>query len=121
MSLVLNWKKDQNNRWGNLLTSHPGPAKAENHEGVFIVWHGGISPEIVCVGKGKIEEKLKTLSESAEIKAFQPLPIYFTWAAVTAESQDGVEIFLSQKLRPKMASQATSTAEPISVNMPWRK
>ena len=46
MALTLDWEKGQNSKWDRLLSSNfDQPAGADN-EGVFIVWHGGASPEI---------------------------------------------------------------------------
>ena len=120
MALTLHWEKGQDNQWGDLLSSDFDRADFQDSEGVYIVWHGGFVPEIVCVGQGKIGEQLKLLAQNKEVLAFQPLKLYFAWAKLSQDDQEGVEIYLSQTLQPKLKSQA-GQGKPVAVNMPWKK
>jgi len=52
------------------------------------------------------------------IQRYNYLGLYVTWAYVPQASLDGVEIYLAERLRPKIGSNYPK-AVPIEVNFPW--
>ena len=83
-----------------------------------MIWHGGVNPETVYVGKGSIAEQIQFHRKSEEILKFSYLGLFVTWAKVSPTNQDGVGRFLTQSLSPKVG-EVFPSVPPIPVNFPW--
>ena len=61
--------------------------------GVYIIWHGNDTSNVVCVGQGNIRNKLIEMQIDKKVQEYGP-DLYVTWAAVPRVSLEGVEAFL---------------------------
>lgn len=87
--------------------------------GVYIIWHGGLTPRIVRVGQGDIADRLSAHREDREILAYRNHgALYVTWAAVSARLVDGVERHLANHWSPLVGDRFPNAA-PVEVNAPF--
>ena len=113
-------RETSNNRWPDLTTLNLEDPRFDEAQGVFIVFHGGEQPGIVCVGEGRLREQLKTVAHDARVLAFEKSHLYVAWAKAKEDERLGIEKYLSQRLMPKVSGESADV-EPISVNLPWKK
>lgn len=85
--------------------------------GVYIIWHGGVTPAYVRVGQGVIRDRIAAHRVDAEILAFGADELFVTWAEVPAEQRDGVEQYLIDRLQPKAGIRGPGVA-PLPINLP---
>jgi len=116
--MVLEWIKCEGNQWCNFLNVNLGHSHFTGLGGVYIIWHGGQTPWTVYVGQGLIAERLTAHRQEKEILQYSPSGLFVTWAKVNANERDGVELFLSEKLQPRVGHRYPAVG-PISVNLPW--
>jgi hypothetical protein len=116
--MQVTWTKCQGEVWCKLHFVNLDHEHFNNLEGVYVIWHGGQTPSTVYVGKGVIRDRLKFQRSNPAIKQFENLGLFVTWTSIPREQQDGVGIFLSQKLKPMVAEQFQS-ATPVEINSPW--
>ena len=116
MQLV--WNKCVGEAWCKLSNVNLSHAHFDNMDGVYIIWHGGPNAATVRVGQGNIRERLTAHRNDPEVQKFESLALYVTWAKVQSTERDGVEIFLAQKLSPKVGDRFPNKT-PTQVNLPW--
>ena len=114
----LNWTKCEGDQWCTLLNLNLNHSHFTNLKGVYIIWHGGQHPATVYVGRGIISDRLATHRQDAKILQYSYYGLFVTWARVDAFSQEGVERFLAEHLKPKIGQQYPHVL-PIAVNFPW--
>jgi hypothetical protein len=116
--MQLNWQKCQGEVWCKLNFVNLTHQLFNNLEGVFVIWHGGLTPATVFVGKGVIREKITQYRSDERIQKFAELGLFATWTPVPPESCAGVESFLINNLKPIVQDQLPP-ANQIQVNKPW--
>jgi hypothetical protein len=116
--MQLQWIKCTGDIWCPLGTVNLSSSHFDNMNGVYVIWHGGSNAATVYVGKGNIKERLAQHRNDNRIQHYSNLGLYVTWASVAPPSLDGVEIYLANKLNPKIG-EAHPNATPIEVNLPW--
>jgi hypothetical protein len=114
----LQWIKCEGDQWCNFLKLNLEHSHFIGLGGVYIIWHGGQDARTVYVGKGQIAERLAAHRQEKEILEYSSLGLFVTWAKVDAAYREGIELFLSQRLNPKVGHRYPSV-QPISVNLPW--
>lgn len=114
----LEWVKCEGNKWCPFLTVNLVHQHFVDLGGVYIIWYGGQTPWTVYVGQGEVAERLAAHRSDPQILQYSNLGLFVTWAKVDARYRDGVELFLGQQLRPKVAVRFPQAA-PIAVNLPW--
>ena len=87
-------------------------------EGVYLIWHGGSRASVVYVGQGVIRERLRAHKSDERIQAYSEWDLYVTWAKVDKAQWDGIENYLADLWRPKVADRHP-VATPIEVSSPW--
>jgi hypothetical protein len=116
--MVLEWIKCEGSQWCSFLNLNLGHPHFSGLAGVYIIWHGGQNPWTVYVGQGLIADRLAAHRQEKEILQYSHLGLFATWAKVNASDRDGVELFLSQKLQPRVGHNYPSVS-PTPVNLPW--
>jgi len=84
--------------------------------GVYVIWSGSDEKDIVCVGQGKIRDKLIEMQIDRKVQSYGP-DLFVTWAAVPRVSLEGVEAFLRDELNP-IIHQNITCSNFINVNLP---
>ena len=118
-SLPIYWNRCAGDVWGELYAVNLNDPHFDNLEGVYMVWLGGSKPAAICAGSGMIREKLAERRSSPEIIALREKSLLVTWAKVEAGASKGVERWLLENLRPKVANRIPDSL-PIEVNLPGR-
>jgi hypothetical protein len=116
--MALEWIKCEGNQWCNFNNVNLSHSHFIELGGVYIIWHGGQSPWTVYVGQGLIAERLAAHRQEKEILQYSPLGLFVTWAKASVTDRDGIELFLAQKLQPRVGHRYPSV-NPIPVNLPW--
>lgn len=114
----VNWIKCQGDKWCPFLTLNLDHAHFTNLSGVYVIWHGGSNPGTVYVGRGDIAQRIRSHRSSDDILKFSHLGLFVTWAQVAPSSQEGVERYLADYLKPKVGTFHPSVL-PTQVNFPW--
>jgi len=113
---TLTWVKSTANEWLGLDRVDLSSVTAT---GVYIIWHGGLTPRTVRVGQGDIKARLTAHRFDPAIGAYRPHGgLLVTWAAVSVQALDGVERYLAETLRPLVGDRFPE-ATRIPVNLPW--
>ena len=120
MPTTLEWIRGANHQWPDLKMLNLDGPQFDQAQGVYIIWHGGNEPDIVCVGQGNIRERLKAESKNESVLEFEKYRLYVAWAPVEGNERTGIERYLSRKLMPKVEKRLPD-GEPITVNLPWKK
>ncbi len=118
-SLSIYWNRCEGDVWGELFAVNLNDPHFDNLEGVYMVWLGGNKPAAICAGSGLIREKLAERREQPEIQALREKSLLVTWAKVDRPSREGVERWLLDNLRPKIANRVPESL-PVEVNLPGR-
>ena len=116
--MEVNWIKCEGNKWCSLNTVNLDHPHFNNMDGVYIIWHGGTNPATVRIGQGVMKDRLLAHRNDKQIQNYQNLGLYVTWAAVSKQSQDGVEAYLAQQLKPKVGERYPNVTL-VCVNLPW--
>ena len=115
---TLEWVKCDGAQWCPFMTVDLTHQHFQGLRGVYIIWHGGQDAWTVYVGQGDIAARIDAHRQEPDILRFSSLGLFVTWAKVDTRSRNGVERFLADTLRPKIASRFPQVA-PTAVNLPW--
>ena len=116
--MQLNWTRCKGDVWCKLNSVNLDHKHFNNRQGVYIIWHGGVNPEVVYVSQGNIRQQLTKHRGDREIQQYESLGLYVTWATVIEEHRNGVEAYLADKWLPKVGTNHPQAAR-IEVNSPW--
>ncbi|MBY0473312.1 hypothetical protein K2Q00_03475 [Patescibacteria group bacterium] len=86
--------------------------------GVYIIWHGGLSPAVVRIGQGIIRDRLASHRDDPTIMAYKHLGLFVTWAPVHSSKLDAVERYLADTWKPKVGDRFPNVL-PLAVTSPW--
>ena len=85
-------------------------------QGVYVIWFmTSRGPTTLYVGQGNISNRL--VSHQID-KRFTGQSALVSWAEIAKSEMNGVEAYLSDKLKPVHGSR-TPIAEYVEVNLPW--
>ena len=84
--------------------------------GVYVIWYGNDTRNVISVGRGAIRDELIRRKIDEKVLAYGP-DLFVTWAEVPQTSLDGVEAFLCKELNPKLL-QTIMCRDLITVNLP---
>ena len=116
--MKLHWMKCQGDVWCKLNRVNLDHKHFDNMEGVYIIWHGGMEPEVVYVGQGKIRDRLHDHRQNPEVQQYSDWDLFVTWASVQTENRDGVEAHLAREWTP-LVGDVHPNVNPVEVNSPW--
>ncbi len=116
------WVRTRGDHYHRLLLMDPARAGLEGLSGVYVVWHSGLRPRWIFVGKSPdLAATLLKLANDEEIKEYEVHGgIFVTWAPIRDEHQDGVLHFLHTIMKPLIANPEAPRADvvPIPVYAP---
>ena len=119
MAMPLSWIKCQGDVWCKLNLVSLQHEHFNNRGGIYVIWHGGENPATVYVGQtGNLRDRLRAHRNDEQIQRYDRFGLYVTWASVVPGSLDGVERYLGERLRPKVATNFPNV-QPIEVQLPW--
>ena len=91
-----NWTRNRNGSFHRLVYLDPEKEGLSGVSGVFVVWHGGLKPEWITVGKSaNLGQDLDLLLDNEDIEYYENRGgIFVTWSLIRKEFQDGVLRYL---------------------------
>ncbi len=74
----------------------PGNEGLDGVSGIYVVWHGGLKPEWITVGKSaNLTRDLEALSDNDDIEYYERRGgVFVTWSQIRNEYQDGALRYL---------------------------
>ena len=118
-SLPIYWNRCEGDVWGELFAINLNDPHFDDLQGVYMVWLGGNKPAAICAGSGLIREQLAERRAQPELQALRDKSLLVTWAKVDPLVSKGVERWLLENLRPKVANRIPDSL-PVEVNLPGR-
>jgi hypothetical protein len=88
----------------------------DNLTGVYVIWSGNDTSNVVSVGMGNLRDELVERKIDKKVLEYGP-DLFVTWAAVPRLLLKGVEAFLCNKLNPTI-HHSVSDIDLINVNLP---
>ena len=88
----------------------------DNLIGVYVIWRGNDTSNVVSVGQGNLRDELVEKQIDKKVLEYGP-DLFVTWAVVPKLSLESVEAFLCNKLNPQIPH-SESDIELINVNLP---
>lgn len=116
--IVVQWKHRSDGAWIPLSSIDPADEVACAEEGVYLIWHGGSASRTICVGHGKVRDRLAALRRDPAVQSFRSQGIYVSWARVAADQQAGVAAYLEGVLAPILKHDNDEGRALIPVNLP---
>ncbi len=114
---ALYWNRCDDEAWAELNAVDLDHPHFQDLEGVYLIWHGGPAPQPVRVGQGSIRERLAYHRADPSVQAFAGQTLFVSWARAEKLLRDGIERYLVEALKPKVASPPPEAAI-IEVNLP---
>ncbi|HEB79910.1 MAG TPA: hypothetical protein ENI79_05500 [Rhodospirillales bacterium] len=121
-SLDPNWIRGKHGRFHFFYDLDPEEESLEGVSGVFVIWHGGVRPEWVYIGKSKnLAATFHKLGENEEIAEYEVNGrLFVSWSLVRPKYQDGVLRYLNGILKPAVENPGPpeENVEPIPIYAP---
>jgi hypothetical protein len=118
--MQVHWVKNTNNtdQWFDLLKLDLNSSYFNNAEGVYVIWYTAPNQaKAIRVGQGHIGSRLREHRGNPEITKYaQYGALKVTWALVSPEYRDGIEVFLYNTYLPLVGTRAPAVT-PIEVNL----
>lgn len=120
-----NWWCTADGRYPRLLHLDPEGEGLTGVSGVFVVWHAGIRPAWVYVGRsGNLAMTFNNLVEQEDIMSYEVNGgLYVSWTLIRPEYQDGVVAYLLAALKPVVENSCppADAVVPIPVLPPGKR
>jgi len=86
------WARSRKGNFHRLIYLRPGNEGLAGVSGVYVVWHGGLKPEWITVGKSNdLNGALESLLDNDDIEYYEKRGgVFVTWSQIKNEYQDGV-------------------------------
>ena len=113
--LIVRWHKDATkSHWYKLSEIDLGSIAGS---GVYLIWHTGVNPRVIYVGRGRVADRLSEHQRDASILSYESQgTLLTTWALVDDRFAKGVERYLIDTYLP-LVNRKRPDATPISVNL----
>ena len=123
MNVFLEWQKCKAGDWCRLSELDLDHQHFDEMEGVYVIWCGEQNAVALRVGEGYIRDCLTKERDLGYIAAIdQKHQLHVTWAKVGSNFRRGVAKYITEAIKPKLASSLQNAAS-IEVNLPapWYK
>ena len=114
------WARSPKGGSFNFMRLDPEEYDLAKASGVFVIWHGGVKPEWLYVGRSDdLASALHALGDNEDILSYENRGgVFVTWAFVKNDFQDGVVFYLTDLLKPLVENPGVKKATPIPVTTP---
>ena len=113
------WYKCAGNVWCELNKLDLSHRYVKNIKGVYIIWYEMQEIVVVRTGFGYIGDELEESRSGLEVQAFAKYKLKVSWTDIPKNSWQGVFNYLTEKLKPKLASDEVDNTTPVEINLPW--
>lgn len=122
---AIEWTRGPKGRFYNLIAFNSDVEGLRGVSGVFVIWHGGVKPTWVYVGRTHdLAGSLKQLADDEEITFYNRFGgLFVTWATIKEEFQAGVLKYLAEAMHPLVENPDHPGPEvaPVAVTVPRSK
>ncbi len=96
------WAQSKTGKFHRFINIDPEELGLSGASGVYVIWHSGVSPKWVYVGKSKdLAKTFHQLAEDDDIIGYEVNGgLFVSWAMIRDEYQDGVACYLRDALKP---------------------
>ena len=96
------WVQSSAGRWNRFVHLDPEAEGLSGKSGIFVIWHGGVKPQWLYVGKARdLAVSIHTMAENEELMYYEVRGrLWITWSLIKPEFQEGVLRFLHDRLNP---------------------
>jgi len=116
------WSRSRKGNFHRLIYLRPENEGLDGTSGIYVVWHGGLKPDWLTVGKSSnLSRDLDALSDNEDIEYYEKRGgVFVTWSLIRSEFQDGVLKYLidTLDLLVPTARSPGKNVEPIPVFPP---
>jgi hypothetical protein len=116
------WAVDRRGKFHRLVHLDPEAEGLTGASGVFVVWHGGVRPRWVYVGRAQdLAGAFHRLGRDADVMDYEVNGgLFVTWSLIRTDYQDGVVRYLSDALSPAVENpdRPGTAVRPVPVSPP---
>jgi hypothetical protein len=94
------WVKEADGHFPKFLSLDPEREGLPGVSGIYVIWHGGVRPAWVHIGKSNdLAASFHLLAENEDITDYERNGgLFVTWSLVRKEHQDGVLCYLDETM-----------------------
>lgn len=98
------WMRSKRGGFQRLLDLDPEDANLQDRSGVLVIWHTGVQPAWVYVGRSdNLAGSISKLANSGDILLYEERgDLVVSWSFIREKFQDGVAAYLTKILEPKV-------------------
>ena len=116
------WARSERGSFHRLVHIDPEQEGLDGVSGVYVVWHAGIRPAWVYVGRSTdLARTFHDLGNNDDVMSYEVHGgLFISWALIRHDYQDGVVRFLTDTMAPLVANPAApgDAVEPVPVAAP---
>lgn len=96
------WARSPRGKYFRLIHLDPEEVGLSGVGGIYVVWHGGVRPRWVCVGRtDDLAASYHRLGADKEVMSFEVNGgLFTTWSLIRAEHREGVLAYLDDVMQP---------------------
>ena len=109
------WVHGEGGRFPKFLDLDPEAAGLSGKSAVFAIWHTGVQPGWVYIGRsGNLAETLFTLGDDEEVLEYRDRgSLFVSWCYIRDEFQDGAVAYLTAAVKPKVENPQTKDEDSV--------
>lgn len=119
------WARNKRGKFSRLLHLDTLAEGLTGLSGVYVIWHSGVKPGWVYVGKAAdLAAALDAALDNEDIMEYEKNGgLYVTWSPILEKRQNGVLRFLHDTMQPKVESPEAAAIQdgPVNVVLPSRR
>lgn len=119
------WMRTTSGRFHRLARLDPDELGLSRVGGVYVVWHAGIRPQWLYVGRtDDLAATFRHLAKDGDVADYEVHGgVYVTWSLIRSRFRSGVVRYLNETLEPLIPNPnvARDRSEPVPVLLPGAK
>ena len=111
------WVRSKTGNFHRFINIDPEELGLSGVSGVYVIWHSGVMPKWVYVGKSNdLAKTFHQLGEDENILGYEVNGgLFVSWAMIRGEYQDGVACYLKEAIKPIVDNPALSCKDVTHV------
>ena len=111
------WAHGEGGRFPKFLDLDPEAAGLEGKSAVFAIWHTGVQPGWVFIGRStNLADTFFELGDNEDILEYRDRGnLFVSWCYIRDEFQDGAVTYLTKALKPKVANPMAKDEDEIDM------
>jgi hypothetical protein len=111
------WTHGEGGRFPKFLDLDPEAAGLSGKSGVFAIWHTGVQPGWVYIGRSPdLARTFFELGDNDDILEYRKRgALFVSWCYIRDDFQDGVVTYLTKALKPKVDNPQTKSEDDVEM------